>query len=463
MTMEDQILKKARSGGNIFITGGAGVGKTFLSNKIIDHFYNSNKKLAVTAMTGLASQHLSFGQTIQRFTLTGGYTSLKDLDKLVNAKYFKMMNRKIADVDAIMIDEISMMRPDYIHLLDAVLRRVMFLHYEGTGKHMLPFGGKQLIAVGDFLQLPPVIMREENMLLNYAFQTEAWEKAKFTIAMLTEVKRQSDLEFIETLNKFRVGYVDKDAIDMMRSRENVKQEHNPIMLMSKIKKVQTYNNELLKSHNGKEEVLSGIIRVGSHLEGRDDIIKMRYREVLAEAGLDKEIFVKIGCRVMCLANETTMDISNGMLGTLIGFKLVDEMSDTYFDEKGERYDLDYKFHGECLEVEFDDGRRRLIPRKEFRIKSKEGYVSDKTGEPLNDIQYWQYPIAVGYAISIHKSQGMSLDNVHLDCSGIFADGQLYVGASRAKTLQGLSISNFMAGYVRANQHAVDYYMNLMGV
>lgn len=461
--MQDKILQKVKDGKNLFVTGGAGVGKTFTSNKIIDMFYNSSKKLAVCAMTGLASQHLSFGQTIQRFALTGGYTSVSDFENLIGSKFFNKLNRQIADVDSIMIDEISMMRPDYIHLLDKVLRHVMWLHYEQSGNHLLPFGGKQIIAVGDFLQLPPVVMREENMLLNYAFETKAWSDAKFSVALLTEVKRQNDMPFIETLNKFRVGFVDKEAADMMRSREEIKQEHRPIMLMSKIKKVEAFNNEMLKLHDGKEEALSGIIKVGKHLEGRDDIIRMRYREVLAEAGLNKEIFVKTGCRVMCLANDPIMDISNGMLGTLIGFKCFDEHNYSYTDEKGEVHDLDYKYFGECLEVEFDDGRRRIITRKEFNVKNREGYTNDKSGEPLNDIQYWQYPVAVGYAISIHKSQGMSLDSVHVDCSGIFAEGQLYVGVSRARSLEGLSVSNFTSGYVMANQKAVDYYMNLMGV
>jgi ATP-dependent DNA helicase PIF1 len=447
---------------NILLTGGAGVGKTYHTNKIIEHLRLKGRKFAVCAMTGLASQHLHFGMTIHRFLGVGGRTSKNEMSDLLDSGYFNNNLDSICHVSAIIIDEISMMRSDFFELLDAVLVEARSRFNIISGKRIdlncdVPFGGYQLIFVGDFCQLPPVVPGNESVPFNWVFQHPLFTRAKFRVFNLTETKRTSDSLFATTLNKIRVGHCDQVAYDMIWNRVDAKVGGDATILMSRVQGVKDYNEARLKAHDGDSLLLSGTVSVREDLKGFDKVVKRLYFNSIKESGLEKEILLKVGCKVMLLTNNPEMHFSNGSQGIVLGTKKFDALNNIFISRSGKSYDLDYKYFGECLHIHLDNGEDVVVPKKPYHVY---GHTFDENGKRMTDATFWQYPVTLGYAVSIHKSQGMSLDRVILDCKSIFADGQFYVGLSRARSLEGLSVLNFHPGYIRANHEAVDFYLNI---
>lgn len=451
-------------GDNILLTGGAGVGKTYHSNIIIDRLLSLKRKFAVCALTGLASQHLHFGMTIHRFLGIGNKTSKDDLHDLMSGDVFAKNIASIVDVTTIIIDEVSMMRSDLLELVDVVLKEMRTIQEarDGvvfSGRSNLPFGGYQVILVGDFCQLPPVVTQNESVPCKWIFQHPLFIEARIRVYNLLEVKRTDDLKLATMYNKIRIGYLDKESEDIIASRAGAKSTMDATVLMSKVAFVKDYNEKRLAMEDGRPITLNGIVSIREEIkeEGNSDHIKSLYRVAISESGLTKEIFVKMGSRVMLLANNNDMDYSNGSQGVLINMKQFDELSYIFRDSKGDEKYLDYRYFGECLIVLLDDGREVVVPRKAFNVY---GSGFDENGKRLIDATFYQYPIVLGYSVSIHKSQGMSLSNMILDCKQIFAEGQFYVGISRARSLEGISLLNFNKHYLRADHAAVDFYLRI---
>jgi hypothetical protein len=368
----------------------------------------------------------------------------------------------IAHVETIIIDEVSMMRTDLLELMDLILKEARILRNIKImnmfdPREQLPFGGYQLIFVGDFLQLPPVINKKEKVPVKWIFQHDLFIKARFKIFNLTEVKRTSDPFFATNLNKLRVGYYDDETLSMIKKREGASLSCEGTVLMSRISGVDFYNKERLNSHSGDLIVLTGNMAVRDEIKDNEKLIKHSYRTALSESGLDKNIDVKVGCRIMLLANNPAMNYSNGSQGIVLGTKNFDELNNIFKSLKGNEYYLEYKYFGECLHVLLDTGDDVVVPKKAFPVYGSE---FDDKGKRKIDLTYFQYPVTLGYAVSIHKSQGMSLDNMILDCDSIFSDNQFYVGISRSRSLAGLSILNFKTYYIRSDQDAVDFYIKI---
>ena len=462
-----ELIQAIDRGENILLTGGAGVGKTYHTNKVIEHLRNKGRKFAVCAMTGLASQHLHFGMTLHRFLGIGNKTSKDSFLSLRDDDTFTKNLDSISHVSAIIIDEVSMMRTDLLELIDLVLKEARQIQDAKEGKifqrdHEKPFGGYQIIMVGDFCQLPPVVKKDERVPFKWIFQHPLFMEARFRIYNLTEIKRTDDIRLATMLNKIRVGYIDVESEELIASRLNAPSSLDATVLMSKLDKVNSYNEQRLNHEDGQTHVLKGIVSIREEIKesGDEKRIKSLYYTALSEAGLPKEINVKIGCRVMILANNPDMDYSNGSQGTLINIKEFDELSNIFTDSKGNVKYLDYRYFSECLIVRLDDEREVVVPRKPYNIY---GNDFDEKGRRLVDAAYYQYPIVLGYSISVHKSQGMSLSSMILDCDQIFSDGQFYVGISRARSIEGLSIMNFKKHYVRADKDAVDFYLRAASI
>lgn len=458
------LSESLRDGDNILITGGAGVGKTYHTNQIIEQLKKDGKKFAVCAMTGLASQHLHFGMTLHRFLQSGSFTKKESIEDLLEMDSFNKNLESICHVSTIIIDEVSMMRADFLELMNVILveaRKVNnALNLNMFDKRELqPFGGYQIVMVGDFCQLPPVVPKGELVPCKWIFQHDLFYQAKFRVYNLTEVKRTSDPLFAETLNKVRVGYFDDKTFNMIKGQSDYKLSSEGTVLMSRIDGVNFYNSERLKYHSGDELRLSGMVSVRDGLKDskEENEIKRLYRQVILESGLEKELLIKVGCKIMLLANNPDMGYSNGSQGVVLGTKQFDEHNNDFKSISGHEYNLDYKYFGECIHVLLDNGEDVVVPRKSYSLF---GNTFDDKGRRLADLIFYQYPITLGYAVSIHKSQGMSLSNMILDCSKIFADGQFYVGLSRARSLNGLSILNFNTSYIRADDDAVNFYINI---
>jgi ATP-dependent DNA helicase PIF1 len=456
------LIQAIEDGDNVLLTGGAGVGKTYHTNQVIEHLKRKGRKFAVCAMTGLASQHLHFGMTIHRFLSIGGKTKKEDIGDLVDTESFNENLNSVCHVSAIIIDEVSMMRADFLELMDAVLREARSRHNIISGKRIEykqrePFGGYQIIFVGDFCQLPPVVPEDESVPCKWIFQHKLFIEAKFRIYNLTETKRTNDPAFANTLNKIRVGYCDKEAYEMIWKRADAKIDGEGTILMSRVQGVKDYNELRLKSHTGELLKLSGNVTIREELQGFDKVVKRLYVQAIKESGLDKELTLKVGCKVMLLSNNPEMGYSNGSQGIVLGTKKFDNMSYVFTSNSGLVHELDYKYFNECLHILLDSGEDVVVPKKPYNIY---GHEFDENGKRKVDATFWQYPVTLGYAVSIHKSQGMSLDKMILDCKNIFADGQFYVGLSRARSLEGLSVLNFHKDYVRADNDAVDFYLKI---
>lgn len=446
---------------NILITGGAGVGKTYHTNKIIEHLKSINRKFAVCAMTGLASQHLHFGMTIHRFLQTGAYTRKDDILALEDKLSFEENLSSISHVTTIIIDEVSMMRTDYLELVDIILKRARSYHNMNLGMRIdymcdLPFGGYQLILVGDFCQLPPVVKKDEKVPCKWVFQHQIFKDAKFRVYNLIETKRTSDPLFANTLNKIRVGYCDADSYTMIKEREAAVLNKEGTVLMSRVENVRMYNESRLGREDGAKIELEGIVSIRKEAASEKEV-KALYREVINNSGLDKTITLKVGCKVIILSNNPEMNYSNGSQGVLLGTKFFDEHNNSFMDNQNFTYQLDYKYFGECLHILLDSGVDVIVPKKQFSLY---GSDFDINGKRLIDALFFQYPVALGYGLSIHKAQGMSLSSMVLDCAKIFSPGQFYVGLSRATSLQGLSIFNFHKSYVMADEDAVNFYVKI---
>jgi hypothetical protein len=460
--MEKTLIQAIDDNNNILLTGGAGVGKTYHTNQIIAHLKKRGKKFAVCAMTGLASQHLDFGMTIHRFLGVGGHTKKNDIFELTERKDFLKNLDSIFHISTIIIDEVSMMRSDFLELMDEVLK-FMRLRASITNNIMAdprvyqPFGGYQMIFVGDFLQLPPVVPEDEEVPYKWIFQSPLFIEARFRVYCLKETKRTSDPKFANALNKLRVGYCDDETYEMIWGRTEAVLDGEATVLMSRVKSVEEFNKQRLLNEPGTMHTLSGIISVREELKCDDKLVRKLYSQILKEVPVEKSIDVKLGCRVMLLANNPTMGYMNGSQGILKDIVQIQSEYPVWTNNQGITIDLDYTYFGECLHVLLDDGRDVLVSKKAYKLY---GNSFDDEGRRLADLVFFQFPITLGYAVSIHKSQGMSLDRMILDCSKIFADGQLYVGVSRARSLAGMSVLNFHRDYIKADQDAVDFYLKI---
>lgn len=456
------LIDAINDGDNVLLTGGAGVGKTYHTNKIIDHLKTRNQKFAVCAMTGLASQHLHFGMTIHRFLAIGGKTKKHDINDLVDSESFNENLDSICHVSSIIIDEVSMMRSDFLELMHEVLKEARSRYNLISGQRIdykcdLPFGGYQLIMVGDFCQLPPVVPEDDAVPCKWIFQHDLFKESKFRIYNLQETKRTSDPAFANTLNKLRVGFCDDEAFKMISKRNEAKIDGEGTILMSKVQDVRDFNNKRLQYHTGELLKLSGNVTIREELQGIDKIVKRLYFQAIKESSLEKELTLKVGCKVMLLSNNPEMGYSNGSQGVVLGTKNFDALSSAFTSTSLVVHELDYKYFGECLHILLESGEDIVVPKKPYNIY---GHEFDDNGRRKVDATFWQYPISLGYAVSIHKSQGMSLSKMVLDCKNIFADGQFYVGISRARSLEGLSVLNFHKAYVRADQEAVNFYLKI---
>lgn len=389
-----QILADFESGSNLFVTGKAGSGKS----KLIEYIRNSTKKkVAVLAPTGLAALNVR-GQTIHSFFKLPPRVLTTDTISRIrsNEDVFRQL-------EAIIIDEVSMVRADVMDAIDRILRR------HGKDRH-LPFGGVQVMLVGDVFQLPPVVANEEKEIfemhyeLPYFFGAAAYINGDFEVRVLSRIFRQAEEKFIEALNRIRNGEIETGHVELINSRVGRKEENgNSVLLAATNALVNQINAVELAKLSGREKVYVASIEGEFHHEDRS-------------LPVEKELKLKKGARVVILKNGPLW--VNGSMGVIS--KLTDEGVTVRLDENGNEIELGteeweniaYKINRETNEVE----------------ETKLGSIR-------------QLPLRLAWAVTIHKSQGMSFDKVFIDLtSSPFAFGQTYVALSRCRKLAGLTLS-----------------------
>ena len=379
-----------KTGRNVFLTGAAGTGKTYLLRQYIKWLRENNIPLAITASTGIAATHLG-GQTIHSWSGIGikDYLSEWDLDAMSQKQ---ALVKRVNSPKVLIIDEISMLKAGTLDMINELLK---FLRQNDE-----PFGGMQVIVSGDFFQLPPVLRSTELEGMDtesiFAFSSSAWQEAGFKTLYLKEQYRQQD-ELIDILNAIRERELDGDLFKKLQARVGARPTGAPPV------RLHTHNaNVDLANESELQKIPGEIFESPMILKGNKARAENMARNVLAP----EQLRLKVGARVMFVKNDPAQKYVNGSLGDVIDFS---------FGAPVVRLDS-----GEIIETE----------KSEWSIENESGKV-------LASVE--QYPLRLAWAITVHKSQGMSMDAASMDLSKSFVPGQGYVALSRVRKLSGLFI------------------------
>ena len=440
---QSSALDILKTGQNVFLTGSAGSGKTYTLNQYIDYLRARRVPVAVTASTGIAATHMN-GTTIHSWSGIGIKDELTDRD-LSNLSRKQFLADRLKDTAVLIIDEISMLHAKQINLVSQVLKHVR--------KNDKAFGGIQVVVAGDFFQLPPIGSKGETNREKFAFMSEAWLEAKFHICYLSEQHRQvseaanGGLDLDDILNQIRRQEVTFEAIAALEATfdQNVD-----------IKRTRLYTHNLnVNSINDKElAALDGeMMRFTATSTGDSKLVETLKKTVRTQ----DDLVLKVGAKVMFIKNNTELSVSNGTMGELIGFAAVKinddkDNSDDLIEDDSEstENDADKNTKGKGKKTTKDKDKPkvkkpstqkmpvvRLNSGREVIAEPEEWIIEDETGDVL--ASYEQVPLCLAWAITIHKSQGMTLDAAEIDLSRTFELGQGYVALSRLKSLAGLQL------------------------
>jgi len=425
------------SGRNVFLTGRAGTGKSFTVTQFVR---NTSKRVAITATTGIAAVNLQ--ENIERLVQTiYGWAGifLGPAEGQEFEDYYRYLCREMgsplgkasmraAMTDTLIIDEVSMLPGRTLEYLDFHLRKL-------RDKPDSPFGGIQIIAVGDFLQLPPVA---KNRRYDWAFKSKAWGIAGFKVAMLTTIHRQaSDAAFTAALNSFREGRVTREVADLLASRVGNHTPASVTRLMTHNTQVDRWNNSQMAAIEQDEQTFEATF------SGNDSQIDAMKKRSLTPITLK----LKPTCRVMVTAN-----VSDGKGGRIAanGDRGIMVKSGTHTTKVWNSDDEEYhEKTAPAIFVLMDSGDEIAIPQFVWQFDPQ-----DKRSAKMK-----QFPLRPAWAMTIHKSQGLSLDSAHIDIRAAIEPGQAYVALSRLRTLKGLHLKEWIK-CLHVSDEAINFYKNL---
>jgi ATP-dependent DNA helicase PIF1 len=420
----DKITELINQGENLFITGYAGTGKSYILNKLKKKF-----QIDVTSTTGLAAVNVQ-GQTIHSWAGVGICNKpIKNvIEKILQRTKLK---KQISECKILAIDEISMLDARTFDYIDEVLRN--------TRDGSKPFGGIQLLLFGDFFQLPPV--EKES---GFCFNSKTWQALNLKTVFLEKVYRQNDENFIKSLNNLRLNQLTEDDVRLFYDREvNYNTYESDILhIFSTNKEADNYNTFKFNSVQKPLYVFNSadkihrkrtIIEVDkNNLDERLTNFDLKTLETFDKScKAPSALELKEGCRIMLLKNlNFNKGLINGSTGTVLELK----------KDEDEEYIL----------VRFDNEVEEVI--------SKHTFEAYRDGDVV--VSREQYPLRLAYGITIHKSQGMTLEKLIVDCNRIFECGQVYVALSRIKSIDGLYLKSFNPQKVWANEEVVEFYKSV---
>ena len=453
MTQKDA-LNILKAGQNVFITGPAGSGKTFVVNQYIRYLKDHDVPIGITASTGIAATHMG-GVTIHSWSGIGikDYLSEDDIEAISQRA---AVRKKIEEAQVLIIDEVSMLHHFRLDLVDQVLKHVR--------KSSEPFGGIQMVLCGDFFQLPPVSRMGEQR-PQFIYHSDSWKQGKFAVCYLSENYRQGDDVSLAILNEIRSGEVSERSQELLRGRfkkltpavaasesdlststggrtkrdtlslrgdgdisldveETIdlnEQETliEPTRLYTHNIDVDTVNDREL----GKVQAHECIYEMTS--KGRKPLVETLKKSCLAP----EKLRLKKGARVMCVKNNFEKGYVNGTLGVIVSCG----------------HGVDPVIRAAAT-PDFPEGRLLTIELATWQIEDD--------GKVLAEIH--QYPLRLAWAITVHKSQGMSLDAIEVDLSRSFEAGMGYVALSRVRTLAGLRILGLNQHALKVNHEVLEY-------
>jgi len=467
---EDQqnIFNSYKCRENIFITGPGGCGKTFLIKKIVSDALENKKTISVTALTGCAS--ILLGKNAKTIHSWAGIGIANNDDDIIvtRIEMNKFKKRNWQKTEILIIDEVSMMSKRLFNLLDNIGKKIR--------KSTKPFGGIQVILCGDFYQLPPVGNEGDPDSFKFCFQSELWDETFDSQYILDKTYRQTDEDYISNLNQIREGKLSSHYYNILKKRVNVKCEHEtlikPVILHATKKNVDIVNQnemEKIKSEENKiryrinllipeiiemKEMLE-INNIESEMYDNENILqKINYLEenglltkinskinhnspkyptvkqliqaitfIQKNTNFQVERTYKIGAQVMCTKNiDLECGIYNGSVGIIKDIK------------------------ENMIFVRFNNGYEKWISYHPTQIES------------LPQVEFQQIPLILAWGITIHKSQGATLDYAEIDVgSSIFAEGQTYVALSRVRSLNGLFLKSLDKQKIKVNSDVIKFY------
>ncbi len=391
-------LEILKSGKNVFLTGSAGSGKTHTLNTYIHFLRSQGADVAVTASTGIASTHLG-GRTIHSWSGIG----IRDHITPAQAREIishKRLRKRLRKINTLIIDEISMIDARVLNMVECMLK-------EGRKKPLEPFGGVQIVVCGDFFQLPPVVSSQKKMNVSlfgqesesvFAYTARSWQEACFSVCYLDEQYRHTKGDFFDILNAIRSGKGEEKAQSRLEDLVGRVLERS-----DDITHLYTHNFDVDRINEARLRMISAPSkRYRMKSLGRVPLVASLKQSCLAQ----EECIVKEGASVMFVKNDVEGKYVNGTLGIVTGF------DDEHFPIVTTRSGVD------------------IIARPQAWQLEEEEVV-------LAEIR--QIPLRLAWAITIHKSQGMTLDAAKMDLSKAFVPGMGYVALSRVRSLEGLEL------------------------
>ncbi len=410
------ILEEFINGNNVFMSGPGGTGKSYLINVIKHLCLQSKKNFDITAMTGCAAVLIQ-GKTIQSWGGTGIINSveIKEYIKRINR------NKKIInwiEIDVLIVDEVSMLSKKTFNILDNIAKSIR--------KNDKPFGGIQLVFSGDFYQLPPVNDNEvdEDASL-FCFESDIWSETFTTIHNLTKIFRQKDKEFSKLLNNIRIGNITESNLKILKSRI-IPYENNDIIptklfpTNDSVKSINKIEHDKLSDRSCKTfgiQVIPPTLKDICENDISDWMIKKSSDDFKHK---NEPIEIKIGDQVICTYNISEK-IVNGSRGVVVDIQ---------------EYPMVKFISGSIIEMKPIDIHDDKIP----------------------SLIYKKIPLDYAWALTIHKSQGMTLDLCIMDLGyKVFTAGQMYVALSRVKSLDGLYLLNFNHNKIKTLKKVKNFY------
>lgn len=391
-------LELVKQGVNVFITGSAGVGKSYCIERIVDYLESTGKKFAVTATTGCAAIQIC-ATTLHSWAGIGlgSKNSKADIRKIIARD--KLDSWKC--INTLIIDEVSMLDHNYFKKLNGIAKEIR--------NNKKPFGGIQLIFVGDFCQLGPINT-------GFIFEQESlWGELNLKTIELTDIMRQKEDDFVKILQKLRLGACSDKDRDILTAK---KKNNSGGVLPTKIRSTNKQVDFINKRELGKMAKNNKIHEYRAMYSGADS--KYHFTDITPDV-----VEICVGCQVMVTYN---VDIARGIVNGTRG--VVTECSN------------------DIVKIKLVNGEVYPIGKVRLTVEDHDGKIHTKS----------QISLRLAYAISIHKCQGMTIDYMEVDLgSSIFCHGQTYTAVSRARTMGGLIITNFDTRKIICDEKVIDFY------
>jgi ATP-dependent DNA helicase PIF1 len=406
MMTQEEALSILKTGANVFLTGEPGSGKTYTVNSYISWLKDRGIEPAITASTGIAATHIG-GYTIHAWSGIGIKDTLSSYELDALSQNERLVKR-VRSTPVLIIDEVSMLHHRTLDTVDAVLKSL-----RGSSR---PFGGMQVVLVGDFFQLPPIEKRVQQVYDEYnqdtnmfdgmfedeapkssfAFESMAWKNMKLLTCYLSQQFRQEDPTFLDLLLSIRTNTIQKHHTELLSKR--VAKPSSAV-----VTRLYTHNMDVDRINDVELKKVDGTAKVFIMSEyGSPPVIQSLKRGCLSP----EKLMLKVGAKVMFTKNSPQGDFVNGTIGEVSGF-----------DVTG--YPIVTDIHGKSVTAKPMD------------------WQLENNGKLIGSIS--QVPLRLAWAITIHKSQGMSLDAAHMDLRNVFEFGQGYVALSRVRTLNGVTL------------------------